>query len=109
MSESTPDEREFVPRAEFEALRERVEALEAMVEDGSVEGGSGGLHPGLDHRDEAVIEALDVGKGYHPRSIVRAYLNQTDITNKSTAKNRARQLRKRFFDGDTFQGVGEDE
>ena len=107
MSDSAMTTDDVVSRAEYEALLERVEALEAEID--AAESSVVDTISGIDHRDAAVAERLTVGETYSPRSVVRAYQNLTDITNRNTAENRARQFVTRFFDGRTFQGVDADE
>lgn len=99
---------EYVPREEFEQLVERVEELE-----GELETKQRFEDRGLDHRDATVLDQLVEGGEYHPRTIVKLYLSRTDIMNRNTAQNRARQLTSRpFFErrgGDlVFVGVSGD-
>ena len=80
-----------VTREEFEALKERVAELESGRSTRATSD-----TPGLDHRDEAVLNALRRGDG-EPSGpqVVELYKRYTDITNHNTAKQRARQLQKR--------------
>lgn len=75
--------------AKIEALEARIEALEKKVES---EGAANGATDGLDHRDRAVLKHMrDHGRvsGY---ALVQLYQRRTDITNRNTAKGRAKHL-----------------
>lgn len=78
-----------VSRDEFEQLKTRVAELEDQLENSVSEATS----QGLDHRDETVMDRMRrTGEAFGPRRTVKTYLNQTDISNEKTAKNRAKQL-----------------
>jgi len=77
-----------ITRDEFEALQERVNDLEAQVADSP----AAGEHPGLDHRDQTVLDYMGENGKLSKRSLVELYTRLTDITNNRTAKQRARVL-----------------
>lgn len=52
-------------------------------------------YPGLDHRDQAVVEVIREHGDPGPRGTTELYLSQTDIKNNGTAVERAKQLRNR--------------
>lgn len=80
-------------RDELDALRERVAALERLLEQDD-ESPSDNLGSVLDHRDAAVLDAVS-GRGSEPTPLetVRMYTTHTDIVDSNTAKRRAKKLR----------------
>lgn len=78
-----------VTREEFEALKERVSELEqAGITDAPDY--TGGV--GLDPRDHAVLDYMSENGRRSKRSLVRLYIQLTDIQDRSKAKRRAKNL-----------------
>ena len=75
-----------VSREEFEALKERVAELES--------GGVETTPDGLDHRDMAVLSVLENSGVRSGFQLVQVYQSATDITQKATAKHRAKALER---------------
>lgn len=74
-----------VSRQEFEALKERVAALETD--------GTATVAPdGLDHRDRAVLDYMREHGRASKRQLVKLYIRLTDVTTTETAKQRAKML-----------------
>lgn len=98
----------------IEAQQAQLDRLEARVEDleqadpSQSEQSNGPGHPGLDHRDQSVIDQLTTGRRYKPFKILRLYQRHTDIQSDTTAKKRAKNLTAIAFDGRTFVGVETD-
>lgn len=80
-------------------LENCIETLERRVE--QLEQERNGYNPtnqesGLDHRDGAVINAVqDMAGEPSPRQLVRLYKTETDIRQDKTAKERAKTLRQK--------------
>jgi len=87
MTESQPT------REEFEALKRRVEQLESKIEDEPTAQQSTPL--GLDQRDVAVLDWMRENGRRSKVQLVELYQSVTDITQRSTAKRRARELEQR--------------
>jgi len=110
MSDETPT------REEFEALRERVAELKARITEleARVEQQPQHEDAGLDHMDATVLDTLEPGATLTKRALVNLYQQRTQVTNPSTAKQRAKNLARREFFGDdggrlVFYGVDADE
>lgn len=82
---------EYVPREEFEALKEQVEQLQSQLEGDDPT--TSADTSGLDHRDKSVLEYVEENGDPGPRGTVYQYKNRTDISNSKTAKDRAKYLR----------------
>jgi hypothetical protein len=98
-----------ITREEFEALRERVADLEARLDDQRRY-----EDPGLDRMDATVLDTIEPGATLTKRALVNLYKQRTQVTNPSTAKQRAKNLaRREFFGNDAgrlvFYGVDADE
>lgn len=80
-----------VTRDEFERLKARVRALEYQLEYGD---GDEPADPadGFDHRDRVVLEHMRQNGRLAGFSLVKCYINKTDIVNHSTARRRAKML-----------------
>ena len=79
-----------VTQEEFEALKERVAELESQFEDRTVTD----TPPGLDQRDMTVIDYMRENGRRSGFQLVQLYKRLTDVTNKNTAKGRAKALEK---------------
>jgi hypothetical protein len=93
---------ESVDAALVEALRKKVNTLEARIDeleaqsDGTENGeGSEPRRTGRDGRDQAVLDELDAGEVVSLRRLQGLYRTHTDIRSERTLKNRVRSLTKR--------------
>lgn len=75
-----------VSREEFEALKDRVEQLEAQAETQATD------TDGLDHRDEKVLAHMREHGVVSKLALVRLYKSLTDISKTKVAKRRAQNL-----------------
>lgn len=82
-----------VSREEFEALKRRVAELESELDDQPTTDAS--VSDGLDQRDRAVLEWMRENGRRSKVQLVQLYQSVTDITQRSTAKRRARKLEQR--------------
>lgn len=76
-----------ITREEFEALQERVQELEEQLESPEAP-----TAEGMDHRDRKVLAHMRENEKVDGYSLVKLYTTLTDITDRGTAKNRAKQL-----------------
>jgi len=80
-------------REEFAALKRRVAELESKLETNSAVETS--IPDGLDQRDKAVLDWMSDNGRRSGYPLVQLYQSVTDITQKSTAKRRAKTLEQR--------------
>jgi len=80
-------------REEFEALKRRVAELESKLDGQPTTDAS--VSDGLDQRDRAVLEWMRENGRRSKVQLVQLYQSVTDITQRSTAKRRARKLEQR--------------
>ena len=81
-------------RQEVDALKQRVRQLEQLLDGGGESPSQHSASVG-DHRDAAVLDVVeDMAGAPGPRQTLNLYLKHTDISNRDTAKRRAKQLRR---------------
>lgn len=100
-----------ISREEFERLLQRVDELEARLEDErEADDSSGGGSVLVDRRDAAVMDCLGHGTTINVNQLEALYRSKTDVRNSSTIKNRIRSLTERdefeYLQPGTWRFVG---
>jgi cell division septum initiation protein DivIVA len=88
--------------AEVERLRQRIADLEARLDEADASESSTLPTGARDHRDAAVLEALEAGERVTSSRLQKLYRERTDIHREDTVQERQRALTK----GDAFEILG---
>jgi hypothetical protein len=88
--------------AEVERLRQRVADLEACLDETDASESSALPTGARDHRDAAVLEALEAGERVTSSRLQKLYRKRTDIHREDTVLERQRELAK----SDAFEILG---
>jgi len=97
-------------RETVESLKARVSRLEEKVEqddENPTPTPTNARAARLDHYDKPVVNSLERHETYHVRELTQRYLKHSRISERSTAKERVKQLVK--SDGFTPRGAGDHE